>query len=165
MTLVRPSFVLAAATERPLARWELSTAGLQLVQKGAVIWAKKGAWFRNPPYTVGPWAHTGQLEVRAEFGKLAQEAAGKSAEEIARIVGGTVIEGKTGKLIQMPDGRILPPVAAYIAAKMKGFRAPHALKPEEYPSRKRRTAYTLAQIEKELEARGVSAPAARAARR
>jgi len=152
MVLVRPQFVLASAQEKPLARHELSIGGLQLVSRGAVVWAKKSAWFRNAPYTVGPWAHTGQLEVRAQLAELAKEAARLGAEGIASAVGGKVIQGKRGKLIQLPDGRVLPPVAAFIAAKMKGYRAPSRLTPP-YPSQLRRSAYTYERIRAELEAR------------
>ncbi|MGC8974525.1 MAG: hypothetical protein ACP5KY_10070, partial [Thermoproteus sp.] len=40
--------------------------------------------------------------------------------------------------------------AAYIADKMAGFKAPHAMRPEEYPSRLRRSVHTAAELEQML---------------
>lgn len=51
MVLVRPQFVMASVTGMAPGRAELAIYGLQLVSRGGVRWAKKAAWFRNPPYT------------------------------------------------------------------------------------------------------------------
>ena len=123
---LQPVFVGAG-----MPRWQASVAGIQLVTK-PVFWSKKPAYLRNLPYTnVSP--HAGQIEVRIHFGRLAKEA--KRVGEV----------GTKGKFI---DG--LPGAAAYIHKKMKGFRAPHALPKEAYPSRARRTYHTIEELERML---------------
>jgi hypothetical protein len=142
MVLVRPAFVLAALQQAMPPRSELALYGLQIVQKGRVI-AKKAAWFRNVPYTV--WnPTTGQLETRYYFGMLAKEA--KARGEV-----GTRDRPRQSTRL----GEFFYGSAAYIADHMAGFRAPHRLSPEEWPSRRRRTLRTLDGVEAELRARGV----------
>ncbi len=127
MVLLRPTTVALMATEKPADRAMLSTAGIQLVSRGDVIWAKKGAWLRNPPYTVGPYAHLGQLEVRIAFGEAASQAKGEKGLK----------DTKYGPL---------PPACKHVIDKVSGFKAPDRLSPAEYPSKLRRTAYTLAEL-------------------
>lgn len=134
MTLVRPQVVLAAASPKPASRSEMSIAGLQIVNRGRVLWARKSVWFRNPPYTVGPWAHDGQLEVRIKFGEAAARAKGKRG----------LVPTKYGPL---------PPACAEIIKEVEGFRAPSALKKEEYPSKLKRTVATVSELKKEVERR------------
>jgi len=154
MVLVRPTFVLAALSGAFPSRAELPAFGIQLVSRGNVRWAQKAAWFRNVPYTaINP--HTGQMEIRVMFGETAREGASKGAEGIAREVGGRVVPGVRGKLVQLPDGRILPPVAAYIAVKMKGKRAPDRMPPESYPSKLKRSVHTMEELRAALESAGI----------
>jgi len=55
------------------------------------------------------------------FAKLVKEAKKKSFEEVARLVGGEVVELPTGgKVIKLPSGEMLPKAAAYVRAMMKG---------------------------------------------
>jgi len=147
MVLVRPSLVLATISGAIPSRAELSMYGMQLVGKGNLWWAEKAAWFRNVPITA-IYPTTGQLEVRIHFGRLAKEA--KERGE----VGTREKPAYSEKL-----GRYFVGAAAYIADHMKDFKAPHALRPEEYPSRMRKTYRTLSELETILASRRVAAPA------
>jgi len=141
MVLLRPQAVVAAAAAKPPARFELSTLGLQLVQAGRVAqWAKKAAWFRNTPYTVGPWAHPGQIEIRLMFAEAAGQARGQRG------------------LVETPKG-LLPPAAAEVLKKLTGKTAPHRMDPAKYPSRLRRTAYTAAELATFAARMGLATPA------
>lgn len=134
MVLVRPQVIAAMVDPKPASRPEMSVSGLQLVSRGGVIWARKAIWRRNTPYTVGPYAHTGQLEIRTKFGDAAHQALGA--------VG--LVDTKYGPL---------PPACKEVIDKVSGFRAPHRIDPAKYPSKLRRTAYTLAELKKILAAR------------
>jgi len=133
VTLLRPTAVIAGMTGVP-SRADLSVSGIQLVGKGRVVWAKKPFWLRNPPYTVGPYAHDGQIEVRAQFGQIAHAAKGKKG-----------LDPETG----------LTPAAAEVAKRMKGYKAPDRMAPEAYPSKLRRTFATLRDLEAEMAKRGI----------
>ena len=61
---------------KPASRPELST-GLQIAFRKRMTWTSKPYWIKNAPYTVGPYAHDGQLEVRIRFGEIASKAKGK----------------------------------------------------------------------------------------
>jgi len=138
MALLRPTTVVAGLKGEPLPRYMISTTGVQLVSRGKVIWAKKPFWLRNPPYTVGPYAHNGQIEIRLWFAEVAKTAKGK-------------------KGLVMTDIGPLPPAAAAVHEKLKGVTAPDRMSPEEYPSKKRRTAYTYEELVKIAEKRGIRA--------
>ena len=143
MTLLRPQTLIAGVSETPAPRSALSTVGVQLVSRGGVVWAKKAGWFRNPPYTVGPAAHLGQLEVRLAFADAARQAKGSRG-----------LDPETG----------LPHAAAHVMRKLRGYRAADSMRPEEYPSRIRRTAYTAEELRTILEEkarRKAAAPARR----
>ena len=127
MVLLRPTTVVAGLSGRPLSRPELSVAGVQLVQRGRVVWAKKMFWLRNPPYTVGPYAHKGQIEIRLKFAQIARSARGCRG-----------IDPETG----------LPCVAAAIKKQLTGYRAPDRMEPAQYPSRHRRSFYTAEDLER-----------------
>ena len=134
MVLVRMTSIIAGLTGKPEARYELST-GLQLVGRGRVKWAKKAFWLRNAPYTVGPYAHDGQIEVRLKFAEAAHQAKGRKG-----------LDPETG----------LPWAAAEVKRKLKGYRAPDRMSPEEYPSKIRRTAFTEEDLKAEAAKRGIS---------
>ena len=134
MVLVRMTSIIAGLTGKPESRPELST-GMQLVGRGRVRWAKKPFWLRNAPYTVGPYAHDGQIEVRVAFASAAHQAKGMKGID--------------------PETR-LPWAAAHVKKKLKGYRAPHAMDPEKYPSKIQRTAFTEEDLKRELERRGLS---------
>jgi len=126
------SQILAAASGKPESSAELSTS-LQIVSKGRVRWAKKMFWLRNAPYTVGPYAHDGQIEIRLFFARAAKQAKGEKG---------------------LKDG--LPPAAYHVKAKVTGYKAPHGMSPEEYPSKIRRTAYTAEDLEAIARKRGLT---------
>jgi hypothetical protein len=138
MTLLRPQTVGKMFDEKPMSRRELSLYGLQLVRLGGLAkWVfRKPMIFRNPPYTVGPYAHDGQLEVRLKFAEVAHGA-----------------EGSKGIVYVDELGRYLTAPAAHIYKAMKGYRAPSRLDPAKYPSKVHRTAYTEADLRKILEER------------
>ena len=143
--------VSALQASNAVRRSEMALYGVQLVNKGEVIWAKKPTWLRKVPHTaINP--HLGQAETRVKFSKIAKEAAGKSADAIAREIKGKVYTTpRGGKLIICPDGQILPKVAAYIKYKMKDYRAEDRLEPKEYPSRLRRTLHTAEELKEYIE--------------
>ena len=129
------STIVLGLTGKPESSPELST-GLQIVGKGRVTWAKKPFWLRNAPYTVGPWAHDGQIQVRLKFAEAARQAKGRKG-----------LDPETG----------LPPAAAEVRRKLTGYRAPNRMDPATYPSKIRRTAYTAKDLEAIARARGISA--------
>jgi len=123
MVLVSGATLLSILSGTRSPRHELALTGMQLAVNTNMTWTNKKLILRNVPYTATNPTDA-QLDVRINFGKLAQEAARMSAEEVARMVGGKVVGG--GKqLIQLPDGRILPKVAAYIEARFSGFESPY----------------------------------------
>jgi len=142
MVLVRPTVVFGILKTAIPPRWDLAVYGMQIVEKGGVKWAEKAAWFRNVPYTaIDPTE--GQMEVRIYFGELAKQA-----------------KGKKGLVVSERLGKELPPAAALIADRMVGFRAPHAKPPELYPSKLRRTKFTLEDLKAKLRAKGITPPVA-----
>jgi len=132
MTLLRAQVIKEMAAPMPTDRPGKSISGVQVVSRGKVVWAKIVSWLRCPPFTIGPFAHDGQLQVRLKFSELAKEAAEK--KETARDSDVNVKYGLVG-------------AAGYIKEHMPGYRAPKRLAPEKYPSRIRRTAYTAAELE------------------
>ena len=128
------STIVVGLTGKPESSAELST-GLQIVGRGRVTWAKKMFWLRNAPYTVGPWAHDGQIQVRLKFAEAAHQAKGRKG-----------LDPETG----------LPPAAAEVKRKLTGYRAPNRMAPEEYPSKIRRTAYTAKDLETIARRRGIT---------
>jgi len=128
---------MAAVTQISTPRPALSTTGIQLVTRGRVTWAKKAAWLRNPPYTVGPLAHDGQIEVRLAFAEAARQARGMKG-----------LDPETG----------LPHAAAHVMRKLSGYMAPHRMDPARYPSKIRRTAYTASELESIARQRGLTVP-------
>ena len=140
-----PIAAIRATNEVP--RRLMPLYGVQIVERGSVVWAKKATWFRKVPHTaIVP--HKGQAEIRVTFGELAKEASRKGAEGVASEIGGEVISSpRGGKLIVCPDGQVLPVVAAYIKYRMKGKTAPHRMPKEKYPSR-RRCLHTIEELKK-----------------
>ena len=145
MVIVRPTTLMAAIGGAFPARHELAMFGIQIVSKGKVEWAKKAAWFRNVPYTA-IYPHEGQIETRIQFGTLAKEAASMSVDAVAAACGGQVYD--RARNLVLCNGMVLPKVAAYIMAKMKGFRAPARLEPSQYPSKHRRTFHTIEELQR-----------------
>ena len=147
MVIARPTTVMAMVGGVFPARHELAMYGMQIVSKGRVEWAKKAAWFRNVPYTA-IYPHEGQIETRIQFGVYAKEAASMSVDAVAAACGGQVYD--RARNLVLCNGMVLPKVAAYIMAKMKGFRAPGRLEPAQYPSRHRRTFHTIEELQNML---------------
>jgi hypothetical protein len=131
MVLVRPTVVMGVITGAFPRRSELALYGMQIVSKGRVWWAEKAAWFRNVPVTA-IFPTDGQLQTRIRFGELAKEA---------KAMGATGTREKPAKSERL--GKYFVGAAAYIADHMYGYKAPARMKPEEYPSRIRRTFKTL----------------------
>jgi len=110
-----------------LTRPQASAAGIQIVMK-PVPWSKKPAYPRNLPYTnISP--HKGQIETRINFGSVAKKHKGEKGFK----------EG-------------LPIIAWYIKKEVKGYKAPSALRPEDYPSKARRTFHTMSELEAMIKA-------------
>lgn len=132
MVRIRYTQILMAAGGKPESSAELSTS-LQIVSKGRVRWAKKMFWLRNAPYTVGPYAHDGQIEWRLKFAEAAHQAKGEKG---------------------LKDG--LPPAAYHVREKLTGKKASKRMSPEEYPSKIRRTAYTAEDLKAIAKKRGIT---------
>jgi hypothetical protein len=65
-----------------------------------------------------------QADARRRFGEVIRESKRYTVEEVARIVGGEVVEVNGVKAIKMPDGRILMKHTAYASHAMRGYRSP-----------------------------------------
>jgi hypothetical protein len=65
-----------------------------------------------------------QADARRRFGEAIRESKRYTVEEVARIVGGEVVEVNGVKAIKMPDGRILMKHMAYASHAMRGYRSP-----------------------------------------
>lgn len=139
MVLLRPQTLAAMTEERPLPRNLLAVIGVQRVSRGKVLWTSRISWLRNPPYTVGVWAHNGQIEARLKFASTAKKARG--------------VKG-----LVMTDIGLLPPAAAQIHKEMKGYTAPDRLRPELYPSRVKRTVANEIELREEAARRRLPAP-------
>ena len=60
-----------------------------------------------------------QLRARRELAGASKEASRLTVEEVARLVGGEVVEVKDSKKIRLPDGRVLSKQPAYVHYKLK----------------------------------------------
>jgi hypothetical protein len=81
-------------------------------------------YVRRPPPTI--WRPTpAQADVRRRFGEVIRESRRYTVEEVARMVGGEVVEVNGKKAIKMPDGRVLMKHMAYASYAMRGYRSPH----------------------------------------
>jgi hypothetical protein len=79
---------------------------------------------RRVPVTI--WRPTpAQADVRRRFGEAVRESSRYTVEEVARMVGGEVVEVNGKKAIRMPDGRVLMKHTAYASYAMRGYRSPH----------------------------------------
>lgn len=65
-----------------------------------------------------------QAQCRLRFGELSRAARHYTHEEVARMVGGEVVEVNGRKAIKMPDGRLLQKHHAFIKAMLAGWRSP-----------------------------------------
>jgi hypothetical protein len=65
-----------------------------------------------------------QADVRRRFGEASRESKMYTVEEVARMVGGEVVEVNGVKAIKMPDGRVLMKHMAYVSYAMRGYRSP-----------------------------------------
>lgn len=123
MALLKSLAPLVSGAGMP--RWQASVAGVQLVTR-PVAWSKKPAYLRNQPYTaISP--HKGQIEARLKLAEIAKRH-----------------KGETG----FKEG--LPIIAYYVKTEMKGYRAPHAMSEEDYPSKARRSFHTASELERML---------------
>jgi len=125
--LVRPSTFIAgvlagAGTAEP--RWRFGAKAIQVYSPGGMFWSKKSLILRNAPYTIEA-PHLGQIQTRIQFGEAARAAKGSKG----------FVEG-------------LPAVAAAVKRAMSGFRAPDAMRPEDYPSKKFHTVHTLEELKR-----------------
>jgi len=116
--------VLNAASGSAEARWQMGANAIQVYAPGGMFWSSKSLILRNAPYTINN-PHLGQIEVRTRFGEIARSHKGAKG----------FIEG-------------LPAIAYYIKKELTGFKAPDAMTPEDYPSKKQRTKHTLESLKR-----------------
>jgi len=115
---IRPQTFVAGLTGKATPMNNIGAKGFYVQSVGGRWWVKKsGAILANLPYTIES-PHPGQVDVRVEFGKIARETRGMPLAERMRV----------------------------ISERMTGYRSPNAMRPEEYPSRKRGY-HTLEQLE------------------
>ena len=114
-------------------RSQFGAKTVQIYAPGRMFWSKKGVIIRNAPYTIEA-PHLGQIQARINFGEVARRHKGEKG---------------------FRDG--LPIIAWHIRNEIKDkYKAPDRMRPEEYPSKIRRTVHTLEDLkrmERELRAR------------
>jgi len=79
---------------------------------------------RSEPVTVKRPTRA-QAQCRLKFGELSKAAKHFTHEEVARMVGGEVVEVNGKKAIKMPDGRLLMKHQALIKAMLSGWKSPY----------------------------------------
>jgi len=114
---IRPQTFVAGLAGGATPMNKMGAKGFYVRNAGGMWWSKKPVIIANLPYTIES-PTLGQIETRVEFGKIARQTRG------------------------MPLAQRLDT----IANQMRGFRAPHRLSPEEYPSKKSGY-HTLEQLE------------------
>ena len=82
------------------------------------------AYVRLEPITVRRPTRA-QAHCRLRFGELSRASKHFSAEEVARMVGGEVVEVDGVKAVKLPDGRILQKHQAFLKAMLTGWRSPY----------------------------------------
>jgi hypothetical protein len=65
-----------------------------------------------------------QAEVRYLFAQAVGESRLLTVEQVARLVGGEVVEVNGRRYVRMPDGRVLQKHMAYVAYVLGGYRSP-----------------------------------------
>lgn len=79
-------------------------------------------YFRKAPSTI--WLPTlAQAEMRLRFTQAVKESKLYSVEDVARLVGGRVVEVNGRKAVETPDGRLLLKHMAYVKYRMSGYRS------------------------------------------
>jgi len=86
---------------------------------------KTTVYFRSLPTTIES-PTPAQSELRLKFAEVVKESKKYTVEEVARLVGGEVIEVNGKKYIRMPDGRVLMKHMAYVKYVMSGYRSPNS---------------------------------------
>ncbi len=110
-------------------RWRFGAKAIQVYAPGGMFWSKKSVIARNAPYTIDS-PHLGQMEARINFGEIARRHKGERGFK----------EG-------------LPIIAYYIKREMTGYKAPDAMRPEDYPSKKFHTVHTLEELKRMMRAK------------
>lgn len=139
MTVVRGDILIAGVVSggKAMARWQRGAKFMQIYAPGRMFWSKKPIIMRNAPFTIES-PHLGQIQVRVQFGELAK-----------------TIKGQHG----FRNG--LPLAAATIQERLRGWKAPDRMVPEEYPSKLKHTIHTIEELkrmERELRQRARAYP-------
>jgi len=66
-----------------------------------------------------------QAHCRLRFGELSRAAKFFSVEEVARMVGGEVVEVNGVEAVKLQDGRVLQKHQAFLKAMLSGWRSPY----------------------------------------
>jgi len=109
---------------KAMARWQRGAKGLQIYAPGRMFWSKKAIITRNPPYTIES-PHLGQVQVRIQFGEIASTVKGQHGFRMG-----------------------LPLAAATVKERLKGWKAPDRMAPEEYPSKLKHTIHTVEELKR-----------------
>jgi hypothetical protein len=67
-----------------------------------------------------------QAELRLRLAELSRESKLLTVEDVARMVGGEVVELDGRKAVKMPDGRILLKQMAYVKHMLGKYRSPYS---------------------------------------
>lgn len=119
---IRPQTLVAGLTGKATPMNRMGAKGFYIQSTGGRWWIKKsGAILANLPYTIES-PHPGQIETRIEFGKIAASTKGMPLNERLEI----------------------------ISNQMRGYHAPHAMDPRNYPSKKKGY-HSIAELESMLE--------------
>jgi len=81
-------------------------------------------YVREEPVTVRRPTRA-QAHCRLRFGELSRASRHFSAEEVAEMVGGEVVEVNGVKAVRLPDGRVIQKHQAFIKAMLTGWRSPY----------------------------------------
>lgn len=123
MAKIRPQTLVAGLSGKATAMNNIGAKGFYIQSVGGRWWVKKsGAILANLPYTIES-PHLGQIETRVEFGRISSQTRGMPLAQRLQI----------------------------ISEKMRGYRAPDRMNPEEYPSKMKRSYHNLAELEAMLE--------------
>lgn len=68
----------------------------------------------------------GQADARRRFLEVVKESSLLTIEDVARLVGGRVVEVNGRKIIEMPDGRHLMKHMAYVKHMLSNYKSPYS---------------------------------------
>ena len=116
---IRSQTLVAGLTGKATPMNNIGAKGFYVQNVGGRWWVKKsGAILANLPYTIES-PHIGQIETRLHFAEVASKTKGMPLAERIEVM----------------------------RKELTGYRAPDAMRPEEYPSKVRKSFHTASELE------------------